>query len=253
MVYRKKTSSRNYKRKINPFRKRNTRGMIARQKRGQLVKLIKDTQIAESEMKYKSATRTVPSLYHNSVNETHLWGPSSAVSMYTMPSQGTNDGARIGDRIYLKGIQLRGLFQIPGDRLNTSVAIYYVPHNSEQGSPGTYSDLFHNITGSAMMDTLQKKRFPGCKFLGRFSSKPHDMWQHGGGTNVPWNSGSIYVNRFININKKIYFKADASDQPSNLKEYGTIVVVPYQNVNTLATDIVVVNCDLHATAYFKDI
>ena len=253
MVYRKKTSSRSYKSKINPFKKRNTKGMIAKQKRGQLVKLIKDTQIAESEMKYKSGTLSVLNLYHNNVYEWHLWSPpGSAVGLYTLPGQGPTDGSRIGDRIYVKGFQVRAMFQISGDRRNTSIACYYVPHNSEQGSPGSYSDLFHNVTGSSMMDTLQKKKFPGIKFLGRYRVKPSDLWQHGA-LNTPTSTASIYVNTFIPINKKVYFKADASTQPTNLKEYGTIVFAPYQNVNTLSTDILSVNCDVHATCYFKDI
>jgi len=253
MVYRKKTTSANYKKKINPFRKRNTKGMIAKQKRGQLVKLIKDTQIAESEMKYKSGTLSVQSLYHNNVYEWHLWAPpGSAVGLYTLPGQGNTDGSRVGDRIYVKGFQVRAMFQISGDRRNTSIAAYYVPHNSEQGSPGSYGDLFHNVTGSSMMDTLQKKKFPGIKFLGRFRVKPADLWQHGA-LNLPQSCASIYMSTFIPIDKKVYFKADASTIPTNLKEYGTIVFAPYQNVNTLATDILVVNSDVHATCYFKDI
>jgi hypothetical protein len=144
------------------------------------------------------------------------------------------------------------MFQIAGDRRNTSLAFYWVQHNSEQGSPGSYSDFFHNVTGSSMMDTLQKKKFPGVKFLGRLKADANDQWIAGAYSGAE-SSKSIYFNRFIPINKKVYFKADASNTPTNLKEYGTIVVAPYQNVNTLATDILVINCDMHATCYFKDL
>lgn len=254
MVYRKKTSSKRYARKTPIFKKMNTSALVAKKRRSNLVKLIKDTQIAQSEMKYKSGTYSVASLNHNQIYEAHLWSfPSSAVALTDIfPSQGTNDGARIGDRIFCSGLLVRGMFQITGDRRNTSIALYFVPHNSEQGSAGDYSQLFHNVTGSSMMDSLQKKRFPKIQFLGRYRVKPSDL--HFTGTaNTPVNSASIYFKKWIPINKKLYFKADASTNISNLEEYGTLVIAPYQNVNTLATDTLVVNCDIHCTTYYKDI
>lgn len=254
MVYRKKTSGKKYAKRTPIFKKMNASNLIAKKRRSNLVKLIKDTQIAQSEMKYKSGTYSVASLNHNNIYEAHLWSfPSSAVALTDIfPSQGTNDGARIGDRIYCSGMLVRGMFQITGDRRNTSVALYFVPHNSEQGSAGDYNQLFHNVTGSSMMDSLQKKRFPKIKFLGRYRVKPSDL--HFAGTaNTPVNSASIYFKKWIPIDKKLYFKADASTNISNLEEYGTLVIAPYQNVNTLSTDTLVVNCDIHCTTYYKDI
>lgn len=255
MVYRKKTSRKGYAKKTQVFGKMNNSKLIAKKRRSNLVKLVKDIQISEGEMKYKSGTYSVQSLNHNSVTEAHLWAfPGSAYALSDIfPSQGTSDGNRIGDRIYCKGILVRGMFQITGDRRNTSVAIYFVPHNSEQGSPGDYNQLFHNVTGSSMMDTLQKKRFPKAKFLGRYRVKPSDLEAVAGAWNTTPNSASIYFRKWIPIDKKLYFKADATTTVSNLSEYGTLVIAPYQNVNTLSTDTLVVNCDIHATTYFKDL
>lgn len=257
MVFRKKTSRKKYAKKNPIFGKINVKNMIAKKRRSNLVKLIKDVQISESEMKYKSGTYSVQALAHNNIYEAHLWSPTpgSGVTLtQIMPSQGTNDGSRVGDRIFAKGILLRAMFQITGDRRNTSIAVYYVPHNSEQGSPSSYNDLFHNVTGSSMMDTLQKKRFPKARLLGRYRVKTADLHYNTGLTaSTPVNSASIYMKKWIPINKKLYFKADASAQPSNIDEYGTIVIAPYQNVNTLATDVLVVNTDIHATLYFKDL
>lgn len=257
MVYRKKTTRKNYAKKTPIFRKMNASNLIAKKRRSNLIKLIKDTQIAESEMKYKSGTYSVQSLAHNNIYEAHLWSPTpgTGVSLTAiMPSQGTTDGTRVGDRIYLKGILLRAMFQITGDRRNTSIAIYWVPHNSEQGSTSSYNDLFHNITGSSMMDSLQKKRFPKARLLGRYRVKPSDLHLYEGITaSHAANSASIYVKKWIPIDKKVYFNADASVKSSSLEEYGTIVIAPYHNVNTLATDVLVVNSDIHATTYYKDL
>lgn len=257
MVFRKKTSRKKYAKKTPIFRKISAKRLIAKKRRSNLVKLIKDVQISESEMKYKSGTYSVQSLNHNQIYEAHIWGPTPGSGVHltqVMPSQGTNDGSRVGDRIFAKGILLRMMMQITGDRRNTSVAIYFVPHNSEQGSAGTYNELFHNVTGSSMMDSLQKKRFPKARLLGRYRVKPTDLHLYEGITaSHAANSASIYVKKWIPINKKLYFKADASPQVTNLDEYGTLVIAPYHNVNAISTDTLVVNTDIHATLYFKDI
>lgn len=254
MVYRKKTTRKNYAKKTPIFKSINTKGMIAKKRRNNLVRLIKDVQISESEMKYKSGTYSVSSLNHNEIYEAHIWATPGGSYVFSdiFPGQGTSDGNRVGDRIYAKGILLRGMFQVTGDRRNTSVALYFIPHNSENGSTGDYNQLFHNVTGSSMMDSLQKKKFPKAKFLGRYRVKPSDL--HFAGTaNTSENSASIYFKKWIPIEKKLYFKADASTNVQNLEEYGTLVIAPYQNVNTLSTDTLIVNCDLHATLYFKDL
>lgn len=256
MVYRKKTSGKKYARKTPIFRKMNTSALVAKKRRSNLIKLIKDTQISQSEMKYKSGTYSTGGMNHNQIYEAHLWSfPSSSYALTDIfPSQGTNDGARIGDRIYCSGMLVRGMFQITGDRRNTSIALYFVPHNSEQGSAGDYNQLFHNVTGSSMMDSLQKKRFPKIQFLGRYRVKPSDLiFQAGIAANHTAQSASIYFKKWISIDKKLYFKADASTNVSNLSEYGTLVIAPYQNVNTLSTDTIVVNGDIHCTTYYKDI
>ena len=256
MVFRKKTSRKNYARKTPIFKKINTKNMVAKKRRSNLVRLIKDINISESEMKYKSGTYSTGGMNHNEIYEAHLWAfPGSTYALTDIfPGQGTSDGNRIGDRVYAKGILIRAMFQITGDRRNTSVAIYFVPHNSEQGSAGDYNQLFHNVTGSSMMDTLQKKRFPKARLLGRYRVKPSDLiFQPGIAANHTAQSASIYMKKFIPFNKKLYFKADASTNVSNLEEYGTLVIAPYQNVDTLSTDTIVVNGDIHATLYYKDL
>lgn len=256
MVYRKKTAGKKYARKTKVFGKISPTKTIAKKRRSNLVRLIKDINIAESEMKYKSGTYSTGGMNHNQIYEAHIWAfPGSTYALTDVfPGQGTSDGNRIGDRIYAKGILVRAMFQITGDRRNTSVAVYFVPHNSEQGSSGDYDQLFHNVTGSSMMDSLQKKRFPKAKFLGRYRVKPSDLiYQSGIAANHTAQSASIYMKRYIPISKKLYFKADASTNVSNLEEYGTLVFAPYQNVNTLSTDTIIVNADVHATLYYKDL
>ena len=148
--------------------------LVADKKRSNLIKLIKDIQLGQSEMKYKSGTTSLGNALHNNIYQIHAWSsPGTGTNLDIMPAQGVNDTTRIGDRIYIHGIKLRCCFQTVGDRLNTKIKVYWIPHNSEQGDPS--SDLFHNITGSVMVDPVQKKKYPGIKYLGMHRVNPADI------------------------------------------------------------------------------
>jgi hypothetical protein len=252
MVYRKKTSGKKYARKTPIFRKVNRSNMVAKKKRSNLVKLIKDINIAESEMKYKSGTHSIGNTLHNNIYQVHAWSsPGTGTNLDILPGQGVNDSTRIGDRIFVKGIMLRCCFQTVGDRLNTKIKVFWLPHNSEQGDPS--SDLFHNVTGSVMVDPVQLKRYPGIKYLGTHRVKPADVQFLTSGTTVSANNNDITFSHFIPMNKKVWFKADASKIPTNLKEYGTFIFCFYHNQQALITDVVMTGGDINATLYYKDI
>jgi hypothetical protein len=226
--------------------------MVAKKKRSNLVKLIKDINIAESEMKYKSGTHSIGNTLHNNIYQVHAWSsPGTGTNLDILPGQGVNDSTRIGDRIFVKGIMLRCCFQTVGDRLNTKIKVFWLPHNSEQGDPS--SDLFHNVTGSVMVDPVQLKRYPGIKYLGTHRVKPADVQFLTSGTTVSANNNDITFSHFIPMNKKVWFKADASKIPTNLKEYGTFIFCFYHNQQALITDVVMTGGDINATLYYKDI
>lgn len=254
MVFRKKTGSRAYKARVNPFKRTNAKGMIAKQKRSQLVKLIKDVQIAESEMKFKSSTIETGVLNHNTVTEFNVWGPTGNI-FNILPNIGTGDGSRIGDRIHAKGIMLRGQVQLAWDRKNTRLGIYWVPHNSEQGAPST--DLFHNVSGMTILDPLSKKRFPKAKLVGIYKTEANDSHTgtYGGSVGTPAASDSkiIFFKSYIPMNKKVYFKTDSSNVPTNILEYGTLCLAPFDKTLTLSTDNVILSGTMNATLYYKDI
>lgn len=233
------------------FRKMNASKVIAKKRRSNLVSLIKQINIKQSERKYKSTTVTTGEMYHNLIYQFHLWGGSGTNTFDSLPAQGTTDGHRVGDRILLEGFKVRAIFQIPGDRKTTTVAIYWCPHNSDQGDPS--SDLQHNITGNTRVDPLQKKRYPGAKLIGKYRCTAVDSMETAGSWGNATNSMPIYCSFWIPIRKKVFFTADASTTPSNLKEYGTICIAPYHTYSALQTDNIVVDAQVNATAYFKDL
>lgn len=250
MVFKNKVS----KRKI--FRKFSGRKLIAKKKRNNLIKLIKDVNIAQSEMKYKSSYVETGILNHNSVTQFYLWHPSTGEDiMNLMPTQGTTDSSRIGDRIYMKGIKIRGMFQIPWDRRSTRMAVYWCPHNSEQGDPS--SDLFHNISGLTFLDPIQKKRFPGAKLLQIVKSPANDtsVGEYGGsvGTPLAEDQKTLYINTYIRLERKAYFNADASLKISNMKEYGSLCLCPFDKASAVSTANIILSGTITGTLYYKDL
>ncbi len=223
-----------------------------------LTKMIKSIQLKEQETNYKSISQAVNAMNHNSINEFSLWSAGPSV----FPSQGTGDGDRIGDRIYPKGIRVRMALDVPYDRKNVKVKMYFLPYNSDQGDPVEKTQLFHNVVNNTRLDPIQFKRWKGIKYLGTFTPKDNDAAifrtapsneGQPGAADKATNTATIYINRFITINRKVWFKNDTSLQPANLKEKGSILLLPYASINTTESDNVILSGQCAFTCYYKDI
>lgn len=250
--YRRKTYSkrRTSVRRKPIFKKMNAGALIARKKRSNLVSLIKGINLGMAERKYRSRTVESGGMFHNQIYQFHCWG-QTGTTLDCMPFAGTTDSNRIGDRIMLEGVMIRATFAVAGDRGNTIINAYWVPHNSDAGDPS--SQLFHNVTGSTLVDPVQKKRFPKAKKIGKYSVPPSLQWYLGSNPVVSENTRTITINKFIPIKRKVFFNADADNIPTNLNEYGTLCLCPYQNWKTLATDQIITGGDINMTLYFKDV
>jgi len=226
-----------------------------------MTKLIKAIQLKEQETNYKSITANTGALNHDSIYEVPIWNSSSSV----FPDQGVTDGGRIGDRIYAKSIRVRMAMDVPWDRKNVKVKAYYLPYNSDQGTPTNYNSLFHNITGNSRLDPIQFKRWKGLKYLGTFTPRDKDasVYVTRGGSSITTdpppanhlasNTASIYINKKISLNRKVWFPNDGDNQPSNLKEKGSILLLPYATINTATTDNLILATEGAFTLYYKDI
>lgn len=255
MPYKKSYGKKRYSRKATVSK----RVRAAPRSMAKLAKTIKAIQLKEQETNYKTIQPSIGALKHDSINEFSMWSSSTSV----FPSQGTGDGNRIGDRIYPKGIRVRMCLDVPFDRNNVKVKVYYLPYNSDQGAPTTYANLFHNVVGNSRVDPIQFKRWKGIKYLGTY--KPRDMdanfmtqttvhnLSDPPANEISANTASIYINKFIPINRKVWFLNDASIQPSNLKENGSILLLPYATINTATSDNVILSGQAAFTVYYKDI
>lgn len=185
--------------------------------------------------------------YHNTLAGIYLWdAPGGAPGLRLMPAQGTGDSTRIGDEIYITGIKVKLVFNLPSDRRTTSLKCWFVQWDSKQGSPTSYIEFFNPGSGNGMLDTVNSDRFPGVKMLGVFKNNDPD--------NTTTNAhGQIYVDVWIPIKRKVTFNNDGVQAfASGIKEYGALVFLAYDKIGTLTTDQVVNNMQGNVTMYFKD-
>lgn len=211
-----------------------------------LVSLIKRVTLKQSETKYRTYNYTQPGAQtHNNVHSFHLWDAGASGSSVIWPGQGTSDADRIGDSLFAVGIKLRMYFQIPSNRKNVTIKLWYLPYNSTQGDPTTYNDFFHNKTGIGLIDPVQTKRYPMLRYIGKFRLYSRDVTDSA--------DGSILVNKWIPIGRNINFNQDISYLPSNLPENGRILYLAYDTYTTVATDNVISRASMAATLYFKDV
>lgn len=184
---------------------------------------------------------------HDTLRKYVLWD----VSDYSIfPTQGLGDGNRIGDEIYVTGMMIRATFQVPYDRRNTKIRLWYVPYNTDQGFPDQQSQFMHNVTGNTFLDPIQTKRWPGVKYLGQYQVKSTDQPHIIGET---LQDKTIMVKKWLPIYRKVAFKEDGSVVPvSGLKEHGWLIASAYDSITSATTDTVVSRCEMSCTMYYKD-
>lgn len=226
-----------------------------------LVKLIKSVTMKQSETKYKSRDLSYGAMNHDSIVKIPIWDKDALVGAKSiLPHQGITDATRIGDRIMANKIKLRVCLDVPWDRKNVKVKVYFLEYNSDQGDPTDYGTFFHNVTGNSRLDPVQFKRWGKyLKYLGDY--KPLDMEasytyinsQTPTAAHLATNTATIYIRKDIYLNKKIYFVNDGAMTPSNIKENGCLLFLPYASINTGTGDNVVIGMEGAATIYYKDL
>ena len=223
-------------------------------------KMIKNVQLSQAETNYKSLSVTSSGMNHDNIYSFPVWGPLASV----FPTQGTGDDQRVGDRITASSIKVRLCMSIPWDRKNVKVKMYYLPYNSDQGNPTTYASLFNNITGNSLLDPINFKRWKGIRYLGMYTPRDNDAGSYrivntSSSADAPeadqiaGNTASIVINKTIKLNRKAWFQDSSDQQPSNFRENGTILLLPYATTNTSTLDTVVLSMEGAYTLYYKDL
>jgi hypothetical protein len=116
-----------------------------------LISLIKKVSLKQNELKYVDTDHGKTELYHNVHNDFGIIATSFG------PEQGDGDQQRIGNEINLSGIKLTLMFYSKMDRPNTKfrLIVYSAPYNSSKPNLA-YNNLFDNVTGNVMIDSMDK-------------------------------------------------------------------------------------------------
>lgn len=226
-----------------------------------IVSLIKSVTMKDSETKYKSRNLDYGAMVHNGIHKIPIWDADALIGATSiLPEQGINDATRIGDRIHALKIKLRMALDIPWDRKNCKVKVYFLEYNSDQGDPTSFGDFFHTVTGKSRLDPIQVKRWGrGLKYLGDYQPLDRNASYTYIGSSAPaasntaTNTATIYIKRDIVMNKKVFFKSDGAMTPASLKENGCLLFLPYASNNTTGSDNIVLTAKGASTLYFKDL
>lgn len=195
---------------------------------------------------YRSLTvaqGTAASINHDTLKKFVLWD-DAITGLF--PPQGLGDGNRIGDEIYITGIKLRMQFEMPQDRRNTKIKLWFVPFEKTQGYPDVQADFQHNVSGNTFLDPIQSKRWKGTKYLGMYQLKATDQT-----TGVQ--DKTLFIEKWLPMYRKVTFKEDGSQViAGGIPAFGWVVATAYDTYSTFQTDTVVSRGEFTATMYYKD-
>jgi len=190
-----------------------------------VTKLVKKLIYKQSESKSKTYDWGKTELYHNVRN---FIGDIN--TSFAMPSQGSGDNNRIGDRIKLSGFKLRLLCGQKYDRPNVTWKIYIIkqPINYSTGN------TFRTVTGNCLLDPPNLDQ---CKVLKAYTWKPNGstMLVSNGTTASQLSKEYTFTKSFwIPYRREYKFQVDGQqvhqDTPIN------IVAVAYDAYGTVITD-----------------
>lgn len=240
---------------------------ILRYRRGAgFARKVKSIVLSLAEKKYKSinldAQTTAAPWNHDSLARADLWNSTGGAGFNTLfPNQGNGDGERNGDEIYVHGIRVRGVLDVPYDRPDTEIKMWFVPYNSTQGVPSNKGDFMHGTINNVWIDGVQTDRWPGIRYLGKLRVRAKDSYAYKGqlvgalGEEIEELEGrerKLSFNKYITLKRKVRFNNDGSNIANGLKEAGSIVFATYCTVGTGTGDNCVIARNIAATIYYKD-
>lgn len=246
-------------RRITPrYKKAAARSRVARSnvvasRRKSLKRIVKDVVMKTTETKQKILATTIVGNWsgapsplnkgcHNFHTVEYLWQDGGTLALW--PTAGTSDAGRVGDNVNALGIHLRAVLQIPHDRRNMRCKMYFVQWNTSQGDPYDRSLFYHWTMQNTHMDAVNKDNFASVRYLGTYGCRSVDQ-------TTGSQDKTIMIRKWLPFKKKLTFRGSIG-QPTNCKENGAIIFVPYDTVTALESDVLITRIQMTASLYFKD-
>lgn len=217
-------------------------------------------KVADTKVKYQgyyfgggaTATRNFT---HDSLSACILGGTSTVDTSHpTALGTGTGDNQRIGTDVYSLGFRVRGSFGLPYNKRNTTIKIWLVEYNTNQGNPIDATNWYRNVTGNNLLDPINVERFPGVKLLRTLRATSRDLYVERGELTDSGSIHQLYYDIWVPWKRKLrYFNNALSNPTSGSKEVLTLIMTCYDTFSTITTDNVIVDHDQMVAFYYKDI
>lgn len=213
-----------------------------------------DTKVKYQAYYFGGGVTPTHTFNHDSLNACLIGGTfTSDNSQPTSIGTGNSDTARTGTEIYSLGFRVRGTFGLPFDRRNTTIKIWMVEYNSNQGSPTDVSNWYRNVTGNNLLDPINTERFPGVKLLRTLRAKSRDLYVQRGEFTDAGNIHSLHYDIWIPWKRHLRYNGIAVENPrSGCKETVALIMACYDTRSSLVTDNVIVDHDQMVAFYYKD-
>jgi len=219
-------------------------------KRTKLVALIKKTVLKTSESKNLAYDHGKVELYHNAgspLSGRILPAPFEIDAPYAMPVQGLGDTQRIGDSIYVSGMKVRMLIGQKKDRPNVTFRIMCIKVTN-QDYPATVAQLFDNISGNILLDTINNDRVK-CVYHRTLKPSQSTMFVAGASAADAPKEYTFTHSFYVPAKRKIDFTTNGGTSFAKSRYY--VLVFAYDAYGTVITDnIGYVQC--YSNLFYRD-
>lgn len=243
--------SRRVKRAKTPYRrKRYTSRLASRRNISRIARAVVLRAAEDKEKTTDHNSGVATELYHNTLK--FVAALNSPTSTH-MPTQGSGDTQRVGDKIIARGFKVHMLFGQKRDRMNVTWRLMVVAQRPGTGAL-TYAGLFKNVSGNGLLDEINTDK---VTVLMQKYMKPQDNLGNMS-VRVPAVGDDVldvakeytFTRKFFVPRKKTYKFEDDGGVNHNDKEI-YIYLVAYDAFGTLTTDNIAY-CQVWSKFKYKD-